>query len=239
VLLKLTSILYYIRGNSMATLTPVQKTNLNASQVMILQALAKSDEPLSKEDIEKVAPNAAVSAINLGPVFQETLEGANEGNGAWRYSDSLYALGYVRPVKDNRDDKEVTCWEITAKGRKLVDKLVTRTKAAGNLKIPPEILDPIILKMRAVRTYGLNVWTDTDVKELRDKLPEEYRTISIENLRHRIVQRRQAGAFADPSKKRRMSIEKVLREFGPDGTVLQLLSNKQVDVLEEELTKIK
>lgn len=192
-------------------------TQLNASQVLILQTLARVT-PRRLSTSELADRSAAVcSAGNLGPVIRTSLDGDRaDTRTAEDYPDSLYALGLVKPYAS---EGEYTTWGLTSKGMAAAERYIARGVSARGLGIPHKILDPLIKKMKTVRTYGLNQWTNDDVKELRDQLPEEYQDVTVEVLRTKIVQRRQAGAFADPDAKPRNAAKATLKAFGPDGEI--------------------
>lgn len=183
---------------------------LNSSQVLILQALTKADKPLTREQIEAKSAGAAVNAGNIGPVFKEVLE---------NYPDSLYGLGFVRPEK--AEDGTVT-WNATAKGKAASAKVKTR-KRNGIQRVPNGTIDPVVKKFKPTRTYGFELYTDDDLKEIRAACGDEHKDVPLTDLQAQIIARRKQGAYADEAATVGKAVARVLREFGPDGTVLKNL----------------
>ncbi len=200
-------------------------STLNTSQVLILQAIAKNPSGLTRDQIMKKAPDAAVTLSNLGPVLISSL--AKDTN----HQESLYKMGLVR-AEPTGDEKDTITWTVTAKGAKLAPTLKTLTRTRGN-KIPPKVLDPILRKFKVLRTYGLELYTDSDIKEIRTLCGEDYELLGVDSLRQQIVNRRKQGAFASSSDRIKGACERVLREFGPDATVLPILTPEQVVKLQE------
>jgi hypothetical protein len=127
-------------------------------------------------------------------------------------------------------------WYITPEGRKLIEKGVKGKKIGAEKKVPNEILDPALRAFKALRAYGLEEYTDEDMKEFRSRLPKEYHDVGLDDLRGQNVARRKQGCFADPEEKRRKSMQKILREFGPTGTVIKdFLGEEQVSDLYSRL----
>ena len=209
----------------MATATPARKqARLNDSQVRILQALAKCAPGTGLTRAKIAETGATVNSGNIGPAFKNVIE---------NYPDSLYGLGLVRPVQ--HPDEELV-WEATVKGRQLADRYKARKKATGD-KVPGDTLDPIVKKFLPSRTYGLEDYTDDDLKEIRALLGSDYASLPLTSLRGQIVNRRKQGAFADRSGDAKKAAARCLREFGTNGTVIDgLLTDAQAEKLEKIVT---
>lgn len=200
-------------------------SQLNASQVLILQTLAKHRTgTMTRAQIEEKS-GATLSAGNLGPVYKETLDA---GNG--EYAESLYGLGMVRP---EQSEDEGVVWTITAKGRKAA--LGVKAKSRGTtVKVDADALDTVVKKFRTTRTYGMELYTEDDLKEIRSQLPKEFSSVEIDDLRLQICNRRKQGAFTDTDAKNRKFAQAILRHIGPAGTLLKgLLTAEQVKKLEK------
>ena len=205
-------------------------STLNTSQVHILQTLRKSDDGLTRAQLASKCPEGtAVTPANLGTA--ETSD---------NHVDSLKSLGLVKLISSRgaglteEDERDLIVWRITPKGEKLATSIKAKGVSARGVSIPPKVLDPIIKRMRPLRTYGLNQWTDADVLELRGHLPEEYQSVTVDTLRTKIVGRRQAGAFADPTERPRKAARASLAAFGPNGSIQAgLLPAKVVADLEK------
>ncbi len=185
---------------------------LNDSQVLILQALAKI--PIGSPGLTRAAivekTGAVVNAGNIGPAFKSVLE---------NYPESLYGLGFVKPVQMPESD---LTWEATMKGRAVSERYKGAT------------LDPVVRKFIPTRTYGLELYTDDDLKEIRSALGDEHATLPLVSLRQQIVNRRKQGSYADRSEYAKKAAARTLREFGMVGTVFAgLLTEDQVAKLEE------
>lgn len=203
------------------------RISLNASQVGILQLLARYEDGLTRAQLEAKAPEGvSLSPGNLGPSRKETLEGDTEGT----YSTSLFALGYVRPAVEPDDaGNDTTRWHITPKGEKIAGKVKHKHASSRGVKIPHSKLDPLIQRMRATRIYGLEQWSDADLRELRDQLPEEYRDTPLDVLRTKCAGRRKAGAFADPSERIRKAAQAAISAFGRDGKLAKGVLTAEVE----------
>lgn len=166
--------------------------SLNSSQVLTLQTLAKHEDGLDQETLEKKS-GASISPANLGPVHKETLK---EGNGT--YAKSLYGLGLVKP---EQQPNGVVLWKATAKGLKEALEVKTKKRVNKLDIIPAKVLDPVIQKFRVTRTYGFESYTDDDIREIKKQIGKEYADISLDSVRQQITNRRKQGAYADPKKK--------------------------------------
>jgi hypothetical protein len=199
----------------------VRTTVLNSSQVLILQAMAQHRQPMTAREIEERS-GAPASADNLGPVYQDSVRGD-------RYTTSLLGLGYV---DSQRLEGEPVTWFLTSAGRKAAR--VYRTRRRGDfVRVPPDVLDPVVRNFKKTRIYGFEVYTEDDLSAIRQTLGDDYHGIPLEELRDQIVCRRKQGAFADKSEKTRRAVDRVIREFGPHGTILSLLTESQLEDLYE------
>lgn len=193
--------------------------SLNANQVLILQTLAKHPGGLNGAVLAKKS-GAAVNAGNIGPAFDTVLD---------NYPNSLYALKMVRPEK--RED-EGTVWVITKKGEAAAPKFKTLKKSAS-VKVPAEVLNPVVIKFSPTRTYGFELYTADDLKAIREQLGADYAEVGNEDLRMQIVGQRKRGAYGDPAAKVKVAVERAIRDFGPEGALKAVLSKKQVEELRE------
>lgn len=163
--------------------TPVA---LNQSQVLILDALARAGKPLTIEQIEaKVGPGVAVNSGNIGPVFKETLP---------NYPDSLYGMGFVRCL---RPEGEPTTFEITPRGQKAAGQFATRKPMKQENKIPASVLDKAVIPVKRARTYGLELFTKSDLDEIKAACGADWDHVTHDDLRLQICNRRKQGAFAN------------------------------------------
>lgn len=203
--------------------------NLNATQVRILQALSSNDGAagMTRSQLEEVV-GAACGTGNLGPVAGERLED---------HPDSLAALGLVSPREEESDNgTSRTVWHATFRGRKAAEKYQLREHIEVGKKLPSRRLDPIVRRMKSVRTYGLELFSHEDCEEIRNELGVSEANYSDDSIRLQICNRRKVGAFRDPSDKARKAIEACLRGFGVDGNVIKgLLTEEQVAKLERKL----
>lgn len=195
---------------------------LTPSQVVILNVLGKSAVPLSAGEISLEGGRVPVNVQTIGPVFDEHLS---------NYPNSLRGRGLVRPEKYEGDDVR---WEITTKGKQYTT--VKAQKIGPGKRVPNEVLDPVVLKFKKRRTYGLERYTEDDICDLRTQLPKQYWDVDVTDLWNQILARRKQGAFADPNEKRRKALERVIREFGPNGTMIaEFLTEDQLGTLYVEL----
>lgn len=195
---------------------------VNASQVRILKYMAKLGRPVSREQLEEKS-GATASAHNLGPVNKELL--ATNG-----YGDSLFGLGYVRP---KQYEGEGVTWELTQKGQKAA-AIYETAKRVDCSRVPSKILDPVVIEFMKTRTYGLERYTEGDLKEIRAKLGEDWADLPIGELQLQIVNRRKQNAFSSPEARKRRPAIMALSAFGPKGWVSKnLLTDEQVAKLEK------
>lgn len=200
---------------------------LNRSQVRFLQVLStlpKGEGMTIAEVEEKMGDNILQPFVGLGT--RDPMESDE---------DSLYRMGYVRAEK--QEEGRAIRWCITAAGRKQSDKMKT-IDVLGEVRVPASTLDRITIMFGKTRTYGLEQYTDADMEELRMKLGEKYQGVSYVSLKQQIINRRKQGAFVDPAERRKKIVEKAIRDFGPDGSIISgLLNRKQIETLREWETK--
>lgn len=202
--------------------TAQRAAGLTPSQVTILKVLARSSVGLSAHEISHAAKGVPVNSGTIGPVFDTVLH---------NYPDSLRGRGMVRCEKWEGDEVR---WFITEKGKPMAG--FKAIKVGPQTKIDPKILDPLVIAFKKTRTYGIEQYTDEDLTELRGKLPKELQAVELRDLRKQMEARRKQGAFSDPAKKREASLQKLLREFGPTGTVIpEFLTEEQVSELYSQL----
>ncbi len=160
---------------------------LTSSQVLFLRALLEHPEGMTRAELHK-ATKTTPTGHNLGPVYGDSIPRNS------KYKDSLYARRYVTATKFA--DDEPVIYKITGIGREAAKKFSARKRLTNTSNIPAEVLDPIIRQFKTTRTYGLELYTDADIAEIRNLLDEDYAGISLDDLRQRIVNRRKQGAFA-------------------------------------------
>lgn len=192
---------------------------LSSAQVLILQTLAKHPDGLAGPALAKKS-GAAVNAGNIGPAFSDFV--AN-------YPTSLHAL---KLVKAEKREEEGTVWVITKKGAKIAPTFKT-IKRTESVKVPAEVLNPVVIKFSPTRTYGFELYTAEDLKAIREQLGTEYAEVGNDALRQQIVGQRKRGAYGDPKAKVKAAVERAIRDFGPDGTLKTVFTAKQVEELRE------
>lgn len=156
---------------------------LTNSQVLILKTLARNPNGLTREMLLEKSGVVCDNAT-LGPVYQEGIE---------KHSESLVAYRLVKVEK--RSPTDPTLFKLTAGGVQAAGSYSARKRGQTD-KVPPEELDPVVLSIRALKPYGLELFTDDDLKEIREQLPEEHREVTLTSLRQQIVNRRKQGAYA-------------------------------------------
>lgn len=156
---------------------------LTNSQVLILKTLARNPNGLTREMIAEKSGVVCDNAI-LGPVYQETME---------KHPESLISYRLVKVEK--LSPTAPTLFKLTAGGIQAAGSYSSRKRGATD-KVPPEELDSVVLSIRALKPYGLELFTDDDIKEIRAQLSEEYNSVTIPSLRQQIVNRRKQGAYA-------------------------------------------
>jgi len=198
-------------------------SQINSSQALILKVLAKAPGGLSYEEIKaKVGEGVAVNSGTIGPVHLSVLS---------NYPDSLHALGLV---KVDKGEGECTKFFATIKGVKLATKVSARHSCRNGSRIPPDKLDKAVLQVRPTKTYGLELFTDSDINEVKALLGEEWKHIKADEVRIQICNRRKQGAYANPEDKAKKAAQAALRAFGPEGKIkAKLLSPESVKALEK------
>ena len=155
---------------------------LNPTQVRVLQALYQEDGLTAVQ----IAAKIGASHVDMG---------GSARFGPSSDPDSLYALGYVRPVLEDDRGREVCRFYLTdagAEAARLHKSIDTRPA-----EIPPAVLDPVVLSFRPTRAYGLEQYTTDDWSELRRKLPPEYAGVDLLALEKRVLARRKSGAYKE------------------------------------------
>lgn len=163
--------------------------SLTNSQVLILKALAKARGPVVRAALEKAA-GVATGPENLGPVSKESVNG---------YADSLIGRKLVTVQQDDEVVGGVV-FQATAAGKALAVKCSARKPSEAE-NVPAKSLDAAVLKVKAFKPYGLELYTDEDLKEIRALLPKDHQQVPLDALRQQIVNRRKQGAFTDPKAK--------------------------------------
>lgn len=154
-------------------------SNLSPTQVKVLQTLSQSSGAMTRLQLEQ-AIESLVSTEVIGPIYAEDVH---------HHPESLYGLGYVEPYNDEDGLK----WHITQEGMKAAKRM--RTRKPTSAVVPGNILDPVVIKFRPTRTYGIELYTDEDIAEIRSKLGSPYEQVPISELRQQIVNRRKMGMY--------------------------------------------
>lgn len=175
-------------------LTGTGKAALSPSQVHILQAMRPKrgdDDPpeLTRAEVERKAGVGAGIDV-LGPAYRETVE---------KHPDSLVGRGLVQSTYDIDESK--VRYYLTARGLKYSTEFVTRkTGVEEDDRIPRRVLVAAVRPVKATRTYGIENYTEADLKEIRDALPEQYRHVGLEVIRQQAWNARKQGAFKEEFK---------------------------------------
>lgn len=183
---------------------------LSGAQVIILQELAKHPNGLETQLLAQ-ATKVPVSSATIGPAFTNLLKD---------YPESLRGrdLAYCEKMEG-----EKVKWYLTAEGEQIARTFKGR-KIGPTKKVPNKVLDPAVMKFKTTRAYGLEQYKEDDLTALRSALPKEYQDVDVAqlgDLHNQILARRKQGAFSDPEEKRRKQLQKLYREFGPNGTVIE------------------
>lgn len=182
---------------------------LTPTQVRILKLLATDAEGMSRPYLEERLEMTLMIDV-IGPV-----DPAKKGN----YPDSLVGRGLVKVRAEAGEGNEtVYVFVATAKGVKIGSGTKVLKRLSGDI-VPSNILDPVVKEFRKVRAYCFEFYTDDDIGELKDSLPEEYWKVPLESLRRQIANRRKLGAFADPAERASKAALASIRAFGPGGLV--------------------
>lgn len=160
--------------------SPIPLTN---SQVMILKVLARNPNGLTREQIAEKS-GVVVDNTTLGPVLQETLSA---------HPECLIAYRFVRVEKISPDAP--TLYKLTPGGTQAANTYSVRKRGATD-KVNPDKLDEVVLRIRPLKPYGIENFTDDDVKQIRSELPEEDQEVTIDSLRRQIANRRKQGAYS-------------------------------------------
>jgi hypothetical protein len=152
---------------------------MTPTQVNVLKALSKASNGMTRKQLEERV-KALVNADIIGPVYADDLH---------RHPESLYAQGYVSPVSD----EDGLRWYITHEGRVAGERM--RTRKTSSAVVTGSTLDPVVIAFRPTRTYGIELYTDDDIKEIKSKLGNEYSIVPIDELRQQIVNRRKMGKY--------------------------------------------
>lgn len=156
---------------------------LTNTQVMILKCLARNPNGLTREQL---ADKTGVVCDNttLGPVMQETVS---------NHPESLVGYRLVKVEKISPYDP--TVFKLTGGGEEAA-RAYNAVKRGQDDKVPPETLNPVVLSVRALKPYGLELFTDDDLKEIRSQLPEQHQDVKLVSLRQQIVNQRKQGAYS-------------------------------------------
>lgn len=159
---------------------PLELTN---SQVIILKTLLRNPRGLTREEIAEKS-GVVVDNGTLGPVYVET---------ETSHPDSLVSLRLV--LREKRTPDDPVMYTLSSSGKKAAEAYSARKRGAND-KVPADKLNPVVLKIRPLKPYGIENFTDDDIKEIRAKLPEEYQEVGIDSLRRQIANQRKVGAYA-------------------------------------------
>lgn len=165
---------------------------LSPAQVRVLRVLLKGRGPWPKKALLDSAKCNGQANEALGPLHKDD---CNE----WdiRYGRrSLVSLGLVQVTVEEINGESGPAYQLTPTGRVLAGSL--SVMGAPSKRVPPEVLDPILLSEKARWTYGLDQLTDDDLRRVRDRLPSEYHDLPLRpDLLKLVTGRRKAGAFKE------------------------------------------
>lgn len=200
---------------------------LSVPQIRILKLLAAHDEGMTRGEIQEAMGTISL-AENLGPHFKDDIADCDLKFG----KPSLWSLKLVKPIPDQREGKDVLVYVLTEKGQKAAAGLEVRKPMESSHKIAREFLDAAVLKVKSQRAYGLELYTDEDVAEIRELCGPAYSEVPLDSIRHQMVNRRKQNAYSDPAERRQRPIKQVLSWFGEKGSVEPgLLTSEQVEHL--------
>lgn len=157
---------------------------LTNSQVRILKTLLRNPNGLTRDQLSDKS-EVVCDADVLGPVREELIE---------THPESLVAYRLVQCSKDAPGMPNL--FTLTPSGLEAANQYSARKRGAGDNKVPPEHLDMAVLSVRNLKPYGLELFTDDDVKQVRALLPDDYQEVPITLLRQQIVNRRKVGAYS-------------------------------------------
>lgn len=211
-----------------------QALPLTNSQVMILKTLARNSNGLTREDLAEKSGVVCDTDV-LGPVLREQI---------MYHEDSLVAYGLVQAVKESHESP--TVFVLTIEGEEASERYSGR-KTGAKLKVDHKALDQAVLSIRNLKAYGLELFTDDDVKEVREMLPEEFQAVTLTDLKQQIVNRRKQGAYKTDRTKEpswyveyrrspefRLFSSKVIEFYG--GCALDPNHNDLIEVYHRQLT---
>jgi hypothetical protein len=157
---------------------------LSPTQVIVLKTLARSSQGMTRGQIEEKT-GVALTASIIGPIYVDDLH---------KHPESLYALKLVQPLMDeNSSHIGDVQWHLTKVGRRMAESVKTREHIAA--VVPGNVLDPVVIKFRPTRTYGIEKYTDDDMREIISQLGEPYADVSLDALRQQIANRRKMGKY--------------------------------------------
>ncbi len=165
----------------------VKVPDLTHQQVLTLRALLDEPEGLIAGELIKRGIN--VTPDWIGPINKEDVP---------KYPQSLIGLGLVTVRQyETLTGHGRTAYLLTEKGRKVAPLVKIRERGVSEeQKVPNKILDEAGAKVKPLKVYAFEYYTDGDLKEVRDLLPEQYNKVPFERIRQQLVNRRKQGAFA-------------------------------------------
>jgi DNA-binding MarR family transcriptional regulator len=167
----------------------LRDTLLTATQVRILKLLGDLGTMTRKEIDEAIQGDITT---HLGPVYVNDVNDSDRTHGR----KSLLSLGMVSVTRDQVDGKTtIIIYSLTSKGRDAASKYEVRDKVPREYRIPGVLLDPATVAVKKLRTYGLELFTDEDIRQVLERLPREYHDVPLDSVRQQIVNRRKQGAF--------------------------------------------
>jgi hypothetical protein len=165
---------------------------LNGTQVEILKLLLNREEENGEEaetSRQQITDLIGIATLNnaLGPTWLDNLES---------YPDSLLARKMVQGATYQKDSgRGMVSYTLTPSGRVAARKYKGRKAAKKEDKIPNEIVDEAVMKVAPHIAYQFELYTDSDMEEIRSKLPKKYQGLSYDLIRMQIVARRKVGAY--------------------------------------------
>lgn len=162
---------------------------LTPAQIRIIKALEY--RPMVKKELEDAA-GFTINTANLGYVGVKPLG----SNGQVDDEDSLIGQGLVAAKID--PDEDAVVLSLTKEGVRAAKTYSTNAKIAKSDRIPSEILDPAVLRIKPLRAYAFEQYTPVDFQMVRAACGKAYGHVSDDSLQRQMQTRRKIGAYASP-----------------------------------------
>lgn len=165
---------------------------LSAVQIRVLSAVVSTgDEGITRSAITRITGAGNLEKI-LGPVFKDDIHVCDQRYGV----RSLYSLGMVAPQVSHDDDSNSIVYVASDLGVKASKTLKGNKKLDRSKRIPNKVLAPAVQEARKTRTYTLEMYTDEDMQEIKDRLGPDYGWIALRDLWYQMINLRKTGVLA-------------------------------------------